>query len=244
MLRILKQKILSFFRKIRLFFIFINEYFKFKKMSLKEKRFPLLWKNKYPCLDDKSSSTKFDAHYIYHPAWATRILKKTNPKKHIDISSTLHFCSIISAFIPVEFYDFRPAQLNLSNLISKKANATSLPFPDNSIGSLSCMHTIEHIGLGRYGDELNPNGDLEAISELKRILAKEGNLLFVTPIGKPKIMFNAHRIYSYNQIIEYFKDFKLKDFSLITDNGDFIQNSDKKTSNEQKYGCGCFWFKK
>jgi len=57
-------------------------------------------------------------------------------------------------------------------------------------------------------------------------------------------MFNAHRIYSYRQVIEYFNDFELRDFSLVTDQGNFIQNSNKKTADKQKYGCGCFWFKK
>ena len=106
------------------------------------------------------------------------------------------------------------------------------------------MHTVEHIGLGRYGDKLDPNGDLKAIKELKRVLSVNGNLLFVVPIGKPKIMFNAHRIYSYNQIINYFNELKLKEFSLVTDSGKFIQNSNKQVADNQKYGCGCFWFKK
>jgi len=118
---------------------------------------------------------------------------------------------------------FAQQKLDLDNLISKQANLTSLPFENNSIESLSCMHTVEHIGLGRYGDKLDPNGDLKAIKELKRVLSVNGNLLFVVPIGKPKIMFNAHRIYSYNQIINYFNELKLKEFSLVTDSGKFIQ---------------------
>lgn len=226
------------FKKIK----FYLELIKFRRIA--DKRFSVNFKDRYLCLNDNTKKTKFDAHYLYHPAWASRILAKTKPKKHIDISSTLNFCSIISAFIPVEFYDFRPAKINLDNLTSKKAGLTSLLFEDNSIHSLSCMHTIEHIGLGRYGDKPDPKGDLKAIRELKRVLAKDGDLLFVVPVGKPKIMFNAHRIYSYNQIMEYFNDFELKDFSLITDKGDFIQNSNRGTSDKQRYGCGCFWFKK
>ena len=81
-----------------------------------------------------------------------------------------------------------------------------------------------------------------AIKELKRVLAKNGSLLFVVPVGQPKIEFNAHRIYSYEQIFEYFKDLTLKEFSLITDNGDFIENAKKELVKQQKYGCGCFWF--
>ena len=106
------------------------------------------------------------------------------------------------------------------------------------------MHTIEHIGLGRYGDEIDPQGDIKAINELKRVLAQNGDLLFVTPVGKPKIEFNAHRIYSYEQIKEYFSPLTIKEFSLIPDSGGIIINADPALVKEQNYGCGCFWFKK
>ncbi len=228
---------------IRLFLspFMILDYINFKK---KENRFSIKISDFYPCIKDKTIKTKFDVHYIYHTSWAARKVKGINPVVHTDISSSLYFSGIISAFIPVDFYDYRPAELNLSNIKSEHADLTKLQFPDNSINSLSCMHTVEHVGLGRYGDPIDPNGDLKAISELKRILTKDGYLLFVVPVGKPKIEFNAHRIYSYEQIEEYFKDLKLKEFTLITDKGDYIENADKDLVKEQKYGCGCFLFKK
>ncbi len=46
-----------------------------------------------------------------------------------------------------------------------------------------------------------PDKRSKAISELKRILSKNGDLFFVTPVGKPRIEFNAHRVYSYEQIV-------------------------------------------
>jgi len=228
---------------------FKDDFDKFSQLS-KEKpdRFSLRWSDRYPCLNDNTKNTGFDSHYIYHPAWAARILSKTRPKYHVDISSSLHFCTIVSAFIPIKFYDYRPAKLCLSDLTSDHADITSLPFEENSIQSLSCMHTVEHIGLGRYGDPIDPDGDLKAIAELKRVLSPNGNLLFVVPIGKDaKIMFNAHRIYTYNQIITYFKDLHLVGFSLISDNPklhDFIENADPKLTEQCTYGCGCFWFRK
>jgi hypothetical protein len=94
-------------------------------------------------------------------------LAKIKPAEHIDISSILSFSTIVSAFVPVKFYDYRPAVLEISNYHSGFADLKQLPFPDNSVESLSCMHTIEHIGLGRYGDELDVNGDIKAIEELK-----------------------------------------------------------------------------
>ena len=213
-----------------------------------QSRFILRWSDRYPCLEDKTQMTSFDHHYIYHPAWAARILSQTKPAYHIDVSSSLHFCTIVAAFIPVKFYDYRPAKLYLSNLTSDHTDITALPFEDNSVKSLSCMHTVEHIGLGRYGDPIDPNGDLKAIAELKRVVSPGGNLLFVVPLGKEaKILFNAHRIYTYSQIFTYFKNFKLVEFSLITDNPklhDFIENADPKLSEQCTYGCGCFWFRK
>jgi SAM-dependent methyltransferase len=197
-----------------------------------------------PILNEKTPTTHFDSHYIYHPAWAVRILKQLEPEKHIDISSTLFFCTQISAFIPTEFYDYRPAQLRLTNLHTGKADLTKLPFESNSIYSLSCMHTIEHVGLGRYGDPINPSGDILAMRELARVVKQGGHLLIVTPIGKPMIQFNAHRIYSFKMIIDEFHMFSLKNFSLITDEGIFIENADPILTNHQQYGCGCFHFYK
>ncbi|WP_371372137.1 DUF268 domain-containing protein [Sporomusa aerivorans] len=135
----------------------------------------------------------------------------------------------------------------MSNLQSLKADLLKLPFADKSVQSLSCMHVIEHIGLGRYGDEIDPCGDIKAIKELKRVLAFHGDLLFVVPIGKAKIMFNAHRIYSYEQIISYFPEFDLKEFSLVPDlhtKYGFIKNATKEIADQQNYGCGCFWFQR
>ena len=47
-----------------------------------------------------------------------------------------------------------------------------------------------------------------------------------------------------SKITEYFKELELKEFSLITDSGNFIKNASKDLVKEQKYGCGCFWFVK
>lgn len=214
------------------------------KSLVTDNRFVFSEDDFYPCLDDATGNTNFDAHYIYHPAWAARIVKKITPPFHIDISSTLHFCSILSAFIPVEFYDYRPADLTLDNLHSKRADLTNLHFEDNSILSLSCMHTIEHIGLGRYGDPIDPQGDLKAIEELKRVCAVGGNLLFVVPVGIPKIMFNAHRIYHPKMILTYFDNFTLENFALITDQSKYIEDATIEMAENQIYGCGCYWLKK
>lgn len=226
-------------------FLFLREFLSFKEMQHPgNQRLPLQWQDRYPVLGENTPGTAFDAHYIYHPAWAARIIAEINPSVHVDISSTLTFCTMLSAFIPVQFYDYRPANLKLKGLVSERGDLLSLPFENASLASLSCMHVIEHIGLGRYGDPLDPDGDLKAIAELKRVLKPGGNLFFVTPVGKPCIQFNAHRIYSYEQIAEYFLGFEVRQFALVDDLGNFIVNPDPQYTNQQDYGCGCWWFGK
>ena len=132
-----------------------QQYFYLKKCNNKSKRFSIKFKNRWICLGDNLNQDIFDRHYVYHCAWAARVVKKINPSLHIDISSSIYFISIVSAFIPIKFYDYRPLLMNLEELETGFADLKSLPFEDNSIESISCMHVIEHIGLGRYGDKLD-----------------------------------------------------------------------------------------
>jgi hypothetical protein len=194
----------------------------------------------------KELTQVFDKHYICHTAWAARVLADTRPKKHVDIASSVFFNAMVSAFIPVDFYDYRHWKLGIDNLKTGFEDVRKLTFEDGSIPSLSCMHVVEHIGLGRYGEDLDPDGDLKSIAELKRVLAPSGDFLFVVPVGKPEVIFNLHRVYSYDQIISYFSELKLVEFALIPDKtpGDLIRKSCGELADRQEFGCGCFWFRK
>jgi len=235
-----------YFRKLLNTFRFYKEFLKIKNLNNKHKRFEIV--NKFPIIGENTDKTFFDKHYIYHIAWAARKLREIQPQKHIDISSSLYFSSIVSAFVNTEFYDYRPPEILLDNLKVSRCDLTNLHFSSNSIFSLSCMHVVEHIGLGRYGDPINYDGDLLAINELKRVLKKGGYLLFVVPIGKKNIIyFNAHRIYTFNQIKDYFSDLELLEFTFITskfDNTGLIKNPSNDILDNENYGCGCFLFKK
>lgn len=215
--------------------------------ALGGQRFPVRWEDRLPCLNDATGGTPFDRHYTYHPAWAMRLLARARPVVHVDISSILSFAADLSAFIPVRFYDYRPADLHLPGLECGAADLTKLEFENDSIESLSCMHVVEHIGLGRYGDPLDPEGDLKAMGELQRVLAPGGSLYFVVPVGQPRVQFNAHRIYAYRQVIESFPALELRQFALVPDDpetGGLIENASPELADKQHYGCGCFWFTK
>jgi hypothetical protein len=227
----------------------LYQFFNFYKLKQVNNRFFVMrLDNRNLFMNDATDNTDFDRHYTYHPAWAIRKIKEYNVKEHVDISSILSFSANLSAFIPVKFFDYRPANLVLDNLITGSEDLTHLSFESNSIRSLSCMHTIEHIGLGRYGDPIDYDGDLKAINELSRVLAPGGILLIVVPVGKEnKIVFNAHRIYEPKSFIQLFESnaLQLKEFTLIPDNdadGHLVLNPSVALMNRQNYGCGCFLF--
>ncbi len=234
-----------FLKKILALPWFIKDYIQFLRKN--DGRFKASFRSLFPCLLDRTPLTNFEPHYIFHPAWAARVIANQKPKKHVDIASTLHFSTVVSAFLPVEFYDYRPARLNLSNLSSDHADLTKLHFASNSIESLSCLHTIEHVGLGRYGDPIDPQGDIIAARELARVLAPGGTFIFVTPVGKPRIEFNAHRIYSYEQVLSLFPTLTLQEFSMVPDaykETGMLYNADPSLVASQWWACGCFVFTK
>ena len=243
---ILKILNVNFYLKKRIeFYYFAIKYYNTNK---KHGRFIFRFKDLYPCFNDNTLTTKFDRHYLYHTAWAAQKINEIKPQKHIDIASHLKFSTMVSAFVPVEFYDFRPAKVYLKNFLAGKADLLNLHFENSSIESLSCMHVVEHIGLGRYGDALDYEGDIKAIRELSRTIKQRGNLLFVVPIGnEPKIMYNAHRIYTRDMILDAFSElgFKCNEFRLIPEDsvdGALVLNPDDELLNKQEYACGCFWF--
>lgn len=226
---------------------FRAEFRRFQDMSARSaRRFELRWRDRWPWFMDRTETARFDPHYVYHTGWAARKLAELRPAGHVDISSSLHFCTTMSAFIPMKFCDLRPVDVKLKGLDCGRADLLKLPFADNSQASLSCMHVIEHVGLGRYGDPLDAEGDIKAASELRRVLAPGGSLLMVAPIGRPKIEFNAHRIYSYAQIMELFRGLELVEFALLPDDASngLVVCASEAQADAQTCGCGCFWFRK
>jgi hypothetical protein len=225
---------------------FVKDYRVFARQR-DNRGFHMTWRDRKPCLGEKTAGTRFDHHYVYHTAWAARKIAQRKPSFHVDISSDIRFVTMLSAFVPVRYYDYRPADLQLSSLTSSRADLTRLEFHDNEIASLSCMHVVEHIGLGRYGDSIRSDADIQAVEELKRVVSSGGDLYFVVPVGQPRIIFNAHRIYSYEMVCELFRDLVLEEFALITDDNakeHIIMNPSPDVAASQTYGCGCFWFRK
>lgn len=200
--------------------------------------------NLYPKIHERTEETHFDYHYFYQDTWAGKKIYASSPKHHYDVGSLISLIGYLTTFTKVTFVDIRPLKAKLKNLYSSKGDILHMPFKNNSIVSLSCLHVAEHIGLGRYGDRLDPYGTQKACKELARVLARHGRLYFSLPVGKPRVCFNAHRIHSVGQILEYFKDLELVELSGINDKGNFKEHIDRRTLDNAHYGCGLFVFTK
>ncbi len=113
---------------------------------------------------------------------------------------------------------------------------------DASVASLSCRRVAERIGLARYGEPLDPDGTRKAARELTRILRLGDSLYFSLPVGKPRVSFNAHRIHSPQQIVEYFSELRLEKFAEVDDKRAFHAHADPAEFNDASYACGLLHF--
>ena len=94
----------------------------------------------------------------------------------------------------------------LPNVRSILADIRKTNFRDNFFDVVTIVSTIEHIGLGRYGDSLNINGDKHAMSEVRRILQTGGYILVTLPVGK-RMIYSSHRVYDKESLRELLKGF-------------------------------------
>ena len=193
-----------------------------------------------PIFFQRNVDSKFDAHYVIQAWWASSRIKKISPLKHIDVSSNVGYVAQLAAMIPVEFYEFNPPHLILPGLFIKKASLGCLPFKDNTVRSLSCLHVLEHIGLGRYGDPIDPDGMTKACHELSRVIKSGGHLLVSFPIGRERIEFNSQRVINPSKALLMFPRFFLKEFSLVNDKRQFIKNADIKLAANERFACGMY----
>lgn len=205
---------------------------------------PLNLGDAYPCLADNVRATPFDPHYFYQAAWLARHLAARPPENHIDIGSDVKLVGVLSAFVQTEFVDYRPLDAVLSGLKCTQGDILALHLGDDSVNSLSCLHVVEHIGLGRYGDLLDPDGSSKALAELQRVVVSGGRLYLSVPVGRERVCFNAHRVFAPESIVSMLPKMRLVSFSLVDDDGRFHPDCPQDDAMNLDYGCGMFVMEK
>jgi len=203
---------------------------------------PLRLRDSFPKLADRLPSSPFDRHYLYQDVWAARWVADVRPQHHVDVGSRVDYVGFLTTHTDVTFVDIRPLEAALEGLTAVAGSILALPFDDRSVESVSCLHVAEHIGLGRYGDPLDPTGTRMAARELQRVLAPGGQLLFSLPVGNPRVCFNAHRIHAPTEVLAFFDELELSEIAGVDDTGTFARGRSVDELAGSRYACGMFRF--
>lgn len=196
----------------------------------------------FPQLADATATTPYDPHYVHQGPWVFRHLLEQLPARHVDIGSSVMYLGFFSAIAPTEFVDIRPVEMGMPGLTPRAGSLLALPFESATQGSVSCLHVVEHVGLGRYGDPLDINGTALACAELERVLAGSGRLYLSLPIGRPRVNFNAHRVHTPAQVGDYVASLELVSLDAVMDDGSYVADCDPRDLATQEYACGMFVF--
>jgi SAM-dependent methyltransferase len=160
-----------------------------------------------PCLHDRyeeGGATKNE--YFWQDLLVARWIFEARPHRHVDVGSRVDgFVAHVASFRDVEVFDVRPINSKIPGIIFKQADlmrSDSLPdLAEGYCDSLSCLHAIEHFGLGRYGDPVDPSGHERGIANMVRLLKAGGTFYLSTPIGRERVEFNANRVFDPRSIV-------------------------------------------
>lgn len=187
-------------------------------------------------------------HYFHQDLWAAREIFKRRPTRHIDVGSRVDgFVAHLLCFREVEVIDIRPLSSTVQGLSFLQADI-SQPGAVRHLeaDSVSCLHALEHFGLGRYGDPIQPDGWRHGLQNLVDLLLPEGTLFLSVPVGKEHVEFNAQRIFNPLTILSEAQKLGLylERFSAVDDTGDFHEGVAPESAAAHDFGCGCFVFRK
>ena len=205
--------------------------------------------NNRPIITDKYDDMGTVDDSFWESVWVASRIKENMPTEHYDIGSRLNgFLSIIIAMgIPLKVIDVRPFPVQIDGMECIVDDATELrEFADNSIESLSAVSSLEHFGLGRYGDEIDPEACFKCFANIQQKMRGGGKLYITVPIGRERCCFNAHRVFRPGTILSEFDRMKLIEFSYI-DGGKLYRNADlcQFDNYENNHVCnGLFSFEK
>jgi SAM-dependent methyltransferase len=241
---------LRFIRSIRSLPLYICDWLKF--ITIYKGKVKIL-----PCLHDRyeeGGSTKNE--YFWQDLLVARWIYEAKPQKHVDIGSRVDgFVAHVASFREIEIFDVRYIISTIPGVVFRQADVMDFKSLSDSVGeeycdSLSCLHALEHFGLGRYGDPINPLGFRHGLENMIRILKPGGLFYLSTPIGIERVEFNANWVFDPRTILQIAKTNKLELKSLFVfnhkDGVTELEPSDKsyESLSFQNYNLGIFTFRK
>ena len=206
-----------------------------------------------PCLHDwyeEGGATKNE--YFWQDLLVARMVFDARPEKHVDVGSRVDgFVAHVASFRDIEVFDVRPITSKIPGITFKQAD---LMKSDGLVAeycdSLSCLHALEHFGLGRYGDPIDPKGFAYGLVNLASLLKPGGLFYLSVPIGVDRVEFNANRVFDPRSLIMLAVENRLDLSALTVIKPDGVVESIQLNESElsrlasQRYVLGIFVFLK
>jgi hypothetical protein len=189
----------------------------------------LPWGRELPILGEWAESAAGLGAYFFQDQIVARWIYENRPVRHVDIGSRIDgFVGHLTVFRDVEVIDIRPLPLAIRGVHFHQLDLMHEIPPEwiDSTDSLSCLHTIEHFGLGRYGDELDPLGYEKGLAQMMKFVSPGGRFYLSTPVGRERIEFNAHRIFSPERVLSWFSQGWSVERSAVIDDSCKVTESD------------------
>jgi hypothetical protein len=194
---------------------FIRDYFIF----LREFRVPY---SLQPCLSDHVEGAGGGyGEYFWQDLYVSQEIFINKPFRHLDIGSRLDgFVAHVASFREIDVIDIRKIDSKIPSVFFSQIDISDSKEMEqfssaHKWDSISCLHVLEHIGLGRYGDKINPLGYKNALKNIANLLSVGGVLYLSTPIGSEKIMFNANWIFDARTLLDLLELHGLKCFEVL-----------------------------
>lgn len=203
----------------------------------------------YPIVDQKcSQSGEAWGHYFHQDLLVARRVFLNNPEIHVDIGSRLAgFVAHVASFREIEVFDIRDLPRRIPNVRFHRIDLMNLDKAYYEYcDSISSLHTIEHFGLGRYGDPINFDGHINGLNNIYKMLKGRGKFYFSVPIGPQRVEYNAHRVFALGYIMELLGEhYVIDSFSYVSDDGNLhedvaLESELIEHSCGCEYGCGIF----
>jgi len=188
-----------------------------------------MWRDGEKTYSKDESKLGRDWIYIYQDKKAFEVLtylRKSAEQelKILDVGSKFYAALFFSAIGRTMYLEPRMedifggqwpffSQLNMGFI---KGEAQDIAAPDKSFNVVTCLHAMEHFGLGRYGDTIDYYGDQKGLREFNRVLDDNGHLILSVPVNEnARIDFNEQRVYNPDMVDEMLDNAGFKVLSRI-----------------------------
>lgn len=155
--------------------------------------------------------------YFWQDLLVAGMIFRAKPEKHVDIGSRVDgFVAHVASFREIEVLDIRPVPTPVPGIVFKQADLMKpVAEMEGYCDSLSCLHALEHFGLGRYGDPIDVKGFERGLANMSRLLRRGGVFYLSVPVGIDRVEFNGYRVIDPRAVINLAMDNSLRAVSLI-----------------------------